>query len=49
MSFSNVDNEERHSIFVLLIQFVERGNLPAKWWSSVAAKDQRNRFASPER
>jgi len=44
MRLIDVNNEERYSIFVLLIQLVERGNLPAKGRSSVTAEDENNRF-----
>ena len=37
---TNVDDEKRDAIFVLVVQTVERGNLPAKGRSSVAAEDQ---------
>ncbi len=44
MSLVDVHNEERYLIFILLVQLIERGNLPAKWRSSVTAKDENNRF-----
>jgi hypothetical protein len=44
MRLIDVNNEERYPIFVLLIQLVERGNLPAKGRSSVTAEDENNRF-----
>jgi len=37
---TNVDDEKRYAIFVLLVQTVERGNLPAKGWSSIATENQ---------
>ena len=48
MSFENVDDIERHAIPVLVIQLVERGNLPAKRRSGVAAENQHHRFAAAE-
>jgi hypothetical protein len=44
MSLIDVNNEERDSVFVLLIQLVERGNLPAKGRSGVTAEDENNRL-----
>ncbi len=38
--FINIDDVERGAAAVLLVELVERGNLPAKRWSSVAAKDE---------
>ncbi len=40
MRFDNVDHIESHSLFVLCVQFVELGNLPAKGRSSIAAEDE---------
>src|SRR6266853_732492 len=37
-----VNRIERHLGAVLIEQLVERGNLPAKWRSSVAPEDQRH-------
>ena len=44
----NVDDVERRLIFVLAVQLVERGNLPAKWRSSVAAENQDHGFLAAE-
>ncbi len=44
MRFIDVHNEEGYPIFILLVQLVERGNLPAKGRSSVTAKDENNGF-----
>ncbi len=49
MRLSDVDNEERYSIFILLVQLVERVNLPAKRRSSVTAKDENNRLLASKR
>ena len=38
MSLLDVDHIKRRLILVLLVQFVERGNLPAKRRSSMASK-----------
>ena len=46
--FQNVDHVERHAILILLVQLVERGNLPAKGWSSVASEDQYHGLRSAE-
>jgi hypothetical protein len=48
MGFLNVDHEEGDAVFVLLIQLVERGNLPAKWRSSVAPENQDYRAVAAE-
>jgi hypothetical protein len=44
MRLVDVNDEEGYPIFILLIQLVERGNLPAKGRSSVTAKNENNRF-----
>jgi hypothetical protein len=46
VGFHDVNHKEYHLILVLFIKFVERGNLPAERWSSVAAENQRYRFVS---
>jgi hypothetical protein len=43
MGFGNVHDVEGNVMLVLLVKFVERGNLPAKRRSSVAAEDEDNR------
>ena len=48
MSLLDVDNVEGDFVFVLLIQFVERGNLPAKGWSGITSKDEYNRSIRPK-
>jgi hypothetical protein len=48
MSLLNVDEEERGLIFVLLVEFVERGNLPAKGRSGIASEYQDNWLLAPE-
>jgi hypothetical protein len=40
VSFVNVDDEEGDAVAVLLVELVERGNLPAKRRSSIAAEDE---------
>lgn len=47
--FSDVDHEEGDLIPVLLIQLVERGDLPAERWSGIAAEDQYGRLLTVER
>ena len=48
MSLLDVDNVEGDCVFVLLIQFVERGNLPAKRRSGITSKDEHNRSIRAE-
>ena len=48
MRFLNVDKVELDLIFVLRVEFVERGNLPAKWRSGVTPKDQGDRLLTSE-
>jgi hypothetical protein len=38
MRLGDVNHEKADAIAILLIQLVERGNLPPEWWSSVAAE-----------
>jgi hypothetical protein len=40
MRFIDVDDIKGDLIAILLVELVERGNLPAKGWSSVTAKDE---------
>lgn len=47
MGLFNIDDKKRSRIFVGFVNPVQRGNLPAKWWSSVAAKDQHDGSAMP--
>jgi hypothetical protein len=49
MSLIDVNDEKCNSILILFIQFVERGNLPAKWRSSITAKNENHRSLSTER
>lgn len=49
MSLVDVDDKESHLVFVLLVQLVERGNLPAKWRSSITPKYQDDRLSSAKR
>jgi len=44
MRFVNVNDVERDTLAVLLVELVERGNLPAKRRSSIAAKNQYDRL-----
>lgn len=48
MRFGDVNHEERHAIFVLLVDFRERGNLPAKGRSGIASEDKRHGLPSSE-
>jgi hypothetical protein len=43
MRLCDVDDKECYTVFVLLIKLGERGNLPAKWRSSIAAKNEDHR------
>src|SRR5208283_415554 len=38
--FQNIDHIEGGAIFVTVVELIERGNLPAKGWSSVAPEYQ---------
>jgi len=49
MRLDNVDNQERDLLVVLIVKLVERGNLPPKWWSSVAAENEHDRLRRGER
>ena len=49
MRFLNVDDVERHAIFVLFVELIERGNLPAKRRSSVAAENEDDGLLAAER
>src|ERR1035437_2862080 len=40
MGFADIDDVELYPVLVLFVEFVERGNLPAKGRSSIAAEDQ---------
>ncbi len=42
MGLIDVDDEERDTVFILLVKLVERGNLPAKGRSSVAPENEDN-------
>jgi len=48
MRLSNVHDIEGGLILVIGVEFVERGNLPAKWRSSVASEDENHRFHAAE-
>ena len=48
MRFGNVDDIEGSLIFVIRVELVERGNLPAKWRSSIASEDENHRFHAAE-
>ena len=49
MRLLNVDHIKRGGGLILLVNLVERGNLPAKRWSSVAPEYQYHRLRSPKR
>ena len=40
VGFGDVDHQKRDAILILLVEFIEGGNLPPEWRSSVAAEDQ---------
>jgi hypothetical protein len=48
MSFADIDDKKLYAILVLLIESVERGNLPAKWRSSITSEDQDHGLLSTE-
>jgi hypothetical protein len=47
--FSDVDHQKGDLVPVLLIELVERGDLPAEGWSGIAAEDQHRRLLAFER
>lgn len=49
MRLENIDGKESHAVVILVVELVERGNLPAKRWSSIAAKDQDDRLLRGQR
>ena len=49
MRLHNVNDQERYLLVVLIVKLVKRGNLPAKWWSSVAAENEHDRLRRRER
>ena len=49
MRFIDIHHIESNVVFVLLVQLIERGNLPAKGRSSITSKNQHNRLLIPER
>ena len=49
VGFHDIDHIEGGAVFVLVIEFVERGNLPAKRWSGVAPENQYHRPLPAER
>ena len=44
MRFQNVNSVEIYALTVFIVELVEGGNLPAKWWSSVTAEDEHYRL-----
>ncbi len=48
MGLLNVNDEERDSVAILIMESIELGNLPAEWWSSVASEDEHHRPLTPE-
>jgi hypothetical protein len=40
MGLLNINNVEADAVTILVEQAIERGNLPAEWRSSVAAKNE---------
>ena len=42
----NVDDIKSDAVAILIVQFVERGNLPAKWRSGIAAENERHRASA---
>jgi hypothetical protein len=49
MCLEDINRVERNSVFVLIGQLVQSGNLPPEWRSCVAAKYQHHRFRLPQR
>jgi hypothetical protein len=48
MRFGDVNHKERYSVFVLVVDFRERGNLPAKGRSGIASEDKHHRLPASE-
>ena len=46
--FANVNHVERHPGAILLVEFVESGNLPPKGRSRVAAEHENHRLLAPQ-
>ena len=46
MGFLDIDDVEGRLILVLLVELVERGNLPAERWSGVASEDEHYRLVT---
>jgi hypothetical protein len=44
MCFGDIHHKKRNLIGVLIVKFVEGGNLPPEWRSSVAAEDHHHRL-----
>jgi hypothetical protein len=44
MRFRDVYHQESHTITILLVKFVEGGNLPPEWRSGIASKNQHDRL-----
>jgi len=42
--FDDVDDEERDSVAVLVVELIEGRNLPPEWGSGVAAEDEYHRL-----
>lgn len=40
MRFGDIDDQKRNAPMILLVKLIQSGNLPSKWRSGVAAKDQ---------
>ena len=49
VSFQDVNGEKGHLAVVLLVEFIEGGNLPPEWRSRVAAEHQHDRSLRGER
>jgi hypothetical protein len=49
MSLLYVNDEELRLVAISLVECVERGNLPAEWWSGVAPEDQHDRPLTAKR
>jgi len=49
MGLGDIDDIEYRTVFVLPIQLAERGNLPAKWRSSVTTKNEDDRLRVAKR
>jgi hypothetical protein len=49
MRFQDVNSVELHTLTIVVVELVKRGNLPPKWRSGVTAKDEHDRLVITKR